>query len=323
MLRGGKTVGFWGCLAAMMLLAPTLAQAQQAVDFRQAIAREYRVGGWAIGCQVYSFNRYTLFEGIDKTRETGARLIEGFPGQVISEEHQVKFDASAPQEALDAVKKKLDEAGVKMVCYGVVGLGKDEAASRKVFEFARKMGILVIVSEPEEENLPLVAKLAQEYGIPVAIHNHPQPSRYWDPKHLLESIKDLGPWVGSCADTGHWMRSGVDPLEALKMLEGRIISMHIKDLNQTGRGTKEAPTHDVPFGTGKGNMKAILDELRRQKFNGPMSIEYEYNWTESVPEIKQCIDYMRDNPRRPAAAKGEKSEKGEKAGKGGKAARKR
>jgi len=309
MSRGGKFVGSWGCLAVMALLAPSLVQAQQAVDFRQAIPREYRVGGWAIGCQVYSFNRYTLFEAIDKTKETGARLIEGFPGQVISKEHQVKFTHDAPTEALDAVKKKLDEAGVKLVAYGVVGLGKDEAANRKVFEFAKKMGILVITSEPGEGSLDLIAKLAQEYGIPVAIHNHPKREnkadyKYWDPNYVLECVKGRAPWVGACADTGHWMRSNLDPVEALKLLEGNIVSMHIKDLNELG-----PKAHDVPFGTGKGNMKAILDELRRQKFNGPMSIEYEYNWETSVPEIKQCVDFMRDNPRRPAGARGEKAGK--------------
>src|SRR5690349_1228606 len=30
-----------------------------------------KVGGFAIGCQAYSFNRYTAFEAIEKTREAG------------------------------------------------------------------------------------------------------------------------------------------------------------------------------------------------------------------------------------------------------------
>jgi sugar phosphate isomerase/epimerase len=291
MTRGRKAVGLllgFAGLASMLLVGSRAA----AVDFAKAIPKEYRVGGeWALGCQAYSFNRYSFFEAVDKAKETGCKLIEVFPGQKLSPENQTAFNHDAPPEVCEAAKKKCDEAGIKMVAYGVVGLGKDEAANRKVFEFCKKMGILVIQSEPPEEALPLVAKLAKEYDIPVALHNHPKPSRYWDPKHCLESVKDLAPWVGSGGDTGHWMRSEVNPLEAVKMLDGKIVACHIKDLNEFG-GEGKSP-HDVPFGTGQANMKAILDELRRQKFNGPMSIEYEYNWTTSVPEIKQCVDFVR------------------------------
>jgi len=308
MTRGGKAVGWLLCVAGLALSVLSARQAA-AVDFAQAIPPEYRIGGkWALGCQAYSFNRYTFFEAIDKTKETGCKLIEAFPGQKLSPDDPTPFDHNAPQAALDAAKKKLDAAGIKLVAYGVVGLGNDEASMRKVFDFAKKMGILVIVSEPEEKLLPLVDKLAKEYDIPVAIHNHPNPSRYWDCKHLLESVKDLDKYVGSCADTGHWMRSSIVPLDAVKMLEGHIVSMHIKDLNQMGPGSKDSPTHDVPFGTGKADMTTILDELTRQGFNGPMSIEYEWNWTASVPEITQCVEFLKKYA-------GEKATTGEKAGK--------
>jgi len=295
MTQREKAVSLTLGLAGLAFLLLIGGQAR-AVDFAKAIPPEYRVGGeWALGCQAYSFNRYTFFEAVDKTKETGCRLIEGYPKQRLSKENPTPLNHDAPQEVLDAAKKKLNEAGIKLVAYGVVGLGNNEADNRKVFDFCKKMGVLVIQSEPPEEALPLVAKLAKEYDIPVALHNHPQPSRYWDPKHCLESVKGLAPWVGSGADTGHWMRSEVNPLEALKMLQGNIVSLHIKDLNEFGKGA-----HDVPFGTGKADMKAILDELRRQKFNGIMSIEYEYNWESSVPEIKQCVDFLR------AYASGEK-----------------
>jgi sugar phosphate isomerase/epimerase len=314
MTRGGKAVGLLLCTAGLAL---TLLCGRQAVavDFAQAIQAEYRVGGWAIGCQAYSFNRYSFFEAVDKTKETGGRVIEVFPGQKLSPDNSTPFNHDAPQEVIDAAMKKMKEAGVLPVAYGVVGLGKDEAANRKVFDFCKKVGILVVVSEPPEDALAGVAKMAQEYGIPVALHNHPKPSRYWDPKHVLECVKDLGPWVGSCSDTGHWMRSDVNPLEAIKMLEGHIVSMHIKDLNQSGQGA-----HDVPFGTGKADMAAILDELKRQKWDGPMSIEYEYNWTTSVPEITQCIDFMRTHPKGGEGEKAVEKKAGRKGGKKRKAA---
>ncbi|HPV37818.1 MAG TPA: TIM barrel protein, partial [Candidatus Hydrogenedentes bacterium] len=123
----------------------------------------------------------------------------------------------------------------------------------------------------------------------VAVHNHPNPSFYWNPDTVLEFVKDRTKRVGACADTGHWPRSGVDPLEALKKLEGRIITFHFKDLNEFGK--REA--HDVPWGTGVCNVEALMKEIQRQGLkNIVFSIEYEHNWDNSVPEIAQCVAYF-------------------------------
>jgi sugar phosphate isomerase/epimerase len=83
------------------------------------------------------------------------------------------------------------------------------------------------------------------------------------------------------------MRSGLDPVEQLRKLQGHIISLHFKDLNKLGEGA-----HDVPWGTGKGNVKAMLEELHRQGFQGVFAIEYEHNWTSSLPEIAECVKYF-------------------------------
>lgn len=80
------------------------------------------------------------------------------------------------------------------------------------------------------------------------------------------------------------MRSGLDPVECLQKLDGRIVSFHFKDLNKKGKGA-----HDVPWGTGVANVPALLAEMKRQGFQGPVSIEYEHNWLESLPEIGQCV----------------------------------
>ena len=38
----------------------------------------------------------------------------------------------------------------------------------------------------------------------------------------------------------------------------------------------------------------ILGELKDQGFDGNISIEYEYNWENSLPEVKKCVDFVRD-----------------------------
>ncbi len=272
------------------------------VEYRKVAVKELASSvasgepGWRLGVQAYTFNRYSFFEAIDKAHELGLGYIEAYPGQRLRPDGNQKFDHDLPADLRQVVRKKLADAGIRLVNYGVVNVGTDEATARKVFDFAKDMGIETIVSEPDPKALPIVDRLTREYGINLAIHNHPMPSRYWNPKTVLDAVKDLNPRVGACADTGHWVRSGVNPVEALKMLEGRIISLHFKDLHKTG-----LDAHDVPWGTGVGDIHAQLAELHRQGFKGVFSIEYEHNWTSSMPEIAQCIAYFR----RTAAEMGE------------------
>ena len=239
---------------------------------------------WQLSMQAYTFNRFTFYEAIDKTQALGLRYIEAYPGQRLSKEKpDVNFDHNLSPEIRLEAKKKLQAAGLKLVNYGVVGLSNNEQECRKVFDFAKDMGIQTIVSEPPEDAFELIDKLCTEYKINVAIHNHPKPSHYWDPETVLKVCKGRSNRIGACADTGHWFRSEVNPLECLKKLQGRIISLHFKDLDQG---------HDVIWGTGKCDVKAMLTELARQNFKGVFSIEYEYNWENSSPEIAQCIPYF-------------------------------
>jgi sugar phosphate isomerase/epimerase len=245
--------------------------------------------GWRLGCQAYSFNHYTFYEAVDKTASLGLHYIEMYPGQKLSaEQPDAHTDESLSPALRSAVKAKLAEAQVKLVNYGVCGLSKDETAGRRTFEFARDMGIETIVSEPEADAFDTIEKLCEEFAINVALHNHPKPSPYWNPETVLERCKGRSKRIGACADTGHWMRSELNPVEQLRKLEGRIISFHFKDLNKFGGGA-----HDVPWGTGQGDAKAMLTEIRRQGIKAVFSIEYEHNWTSSLPEIGEgvkCFD---------------------------------
>ncbi len=268
------------CVLGIAMLAMGSAVAQGAPNAEKL--------GWRLGCQAYSFNHFTFFEAVDKTASLGLKYIEAYPGQKLSPEHpELVFDHNMSDDTMKMVKTKLEAAGVKLVNYGVVGLSPKEEECRKVFDFAKKMGIETIVSEPPASAFDLLDKLTAEYKINVAIHNHPKPSLYWNYETLLKNCQGHSKMIGSCADTGHWMRSGIDPLEALKKLEGHIVSFHFKDLNEA---SKDA--HDVPWGTGKSDVKAWLTEIHRQGVKAVFSIEYENNWDNSVPEIAQCVAYF-------------------------------
>jgi sugar phosphate isomerase/epimerase len=271
--------------AFALLAAAALAQAAPIPD-------ENKVNGFAIGVQAYTFNRFTVFEAIEKAAAAGVKVIEFYPGQKLSpEEPTVKWDHNASDEVFAKVVAKLQQHGIKAVNYGVVGIPTEEAEARKIFEFGKKLGLYAITTESFEA-IDTIEKLVKEYDIKVGFHDHPRrpdkPNyRMWDPYFILELTKDRDPRIGACADTGHWQTTGINPLWAVKTLKGRIVSSHLKDKEDFGK------SHDVPYGTGVGQIGDILAELKAQGFEGNISIEYEYNWDNSLPEVTKCVDFVK------------------------------
>lgn len=290
-----KYAGVAAAVAGMVLMGAVAAMAAPPGGTKELSAGECSAacagckgGGMKLGTQAYTFNRFTFFEAVDKARELGLSFIEVFPGQRVSKDMgDAVMGPNLTMAELAKIKNKLDDAGIQAIGYGVAGLGSNEAENRKTFDFAKVMGMTTITAEPGEDCLELVDKLANEYQINVAIHNHPKPSHYWNPETVLKAIKSRSKRIGACADTGHWVRSGLDPLACLKMLEGRILWSHFKDLNE-----KSPNAHDVPWGTGISGAKALIAELHRQGFKGGIMAEYEYNWDNSVPDLAKCVEFF-------------------------------
>jgi sugar phosphate isomerase/epimerase len=241
--------------------------------------------GWRLGAQAWTFRDRTAFEAIDTAAKLGLHYIELYPGQTLSPEHKdLKVGPDLDDEQRVELLKHLASAQVKALSYGVVEFKKDEKEARKVFEFARQMGLENLSCEPEPDALELVDKLCNEYGINAAIHNHPKDSRYWDPATVLAALEGRSKRMGSCSDTGHWPRSGLVPVECLKKLEGHIIELHFKDITD---GV------DQPWGTGKGDARAMLAELKRQGFRGLIDVEYEDGaGTKLEDNVARCIAFF-------------------------------
>lgn len=239
-------------------------------------------GDWKLAVQAWTFNHMTFCDAVDTTASLGIHYIEAFPGQNIGGGIDGKMGPDMDAATQAKVLAKLKAAGVTLVNFGVTGAG-DEAGWRKLFDWAKAMGIQTIVSEPKEEQFDLLDQLTQQYGINIAIHDHPEPSHYWNPETVLKVCANRNPRIGSCADVGHWVRSGLDPVACLQKLQGRVISLHFKDLNKRAKDG-----HDVVWGTGISNVPAMLAELRRQGFKGVFSIEYEHHSPELNANVGKC-----------------------------------
>jgi sugar phosphate isomerase/epimerase len=264
----------------------------QSPEIQELDYQGVRIKKFPIAVQCWTFRKFTFYETLEKARELGLQYLQPYPGQRLSADHEgVKFDHNLSDELVREVRKKLDEAGMTLSSYGVVGFPDKEEEMVKVFQFARKMGIRTIVTEPGFDNYGTIEKMVKRFNVSVAIHNHPPPNKYARPETVLEHVKGLDPRIGACADTGHWMRTGVNPVEALRLLEGRIIDVHLKDLNVFG--ARDA--YDVPFGSGKAGIRDILAELTRQNFGGFLAIEHE-NPAEvdnPSPSIAKGLEYIR------------------------------
>lgn len=271
------------------LLSPTCALLAAGSLFAQQAANPASPAdklGWQVAMHAYTLKEFPIAEAIDKTAALGLKHMS-LSGSVNLDGQRKPRTIDLSDEEMGAIRKRAQDAGINLVNIGVVQLPPDEAQSRKVFDFARKWGIDTLVAEPEPAALDLVERLCKEYSIKVAIHNHPRPSRYWNPDTVLEAVKGRSPLLGACADTGHWMRSGLDPVQCLRKLEGRVICLHFKDLAE-----RTPTTHDVPWGSGAGDVKGMMTELKRQGFQGVFGIEYEYHWRNSSAEIAQGIKFF-------------------------------
>jgi sugar phosphate isomerase/epimerase len=257
--------------------------------------------GWKLAVHSYTFRNFSIFEAIDKTAAIGVKFmsVSGTVNLAGPDGKPVKTSTIGISDKDFAdITTHLKEKGLSpnFLNMGVVKPGIDEAESRKIFAGAKRLGIDILVAEPETHNkmeelgpvMDVVEKLAKEYGIKVAIHNHPGPKNfYWNPDTVLAAVKGRSPLLGSCADVGHWVRSGLDPVDCLKKLEGRIITLHFKDLNEPG-----LKAHDVPWGTGISNAKGMLAELKRQHFKGAICVEYEDNPENCALEVAQCAKWF-------------------------------
>jgi sugar phosphate isomerase/epimerase len=241
--------------------------------------------------QAYTFNRFTAFEAIEKTASAGATAIELYPGQRLKADSEVRVGQGMGAEATAELKAHLERHGVRAVAFGVTGISRDLNQARELFTWAKSIGVGIINTESTDA-MDTIEAMVREFDMKVGFHNHPRTNdpnyKVWDPQYVLDLVKDRDIRIGACADTGHWIRSGIKPMDALVILRGRVVSAHLKDLNEFSRDG-----HDVPWGQGVTDIPAVLRELMSQGFTGSLSVEYEHNWTTSLPEVAQCIGFVR------------------------------
>jgi sugar phosphate isomerase/epimerase len=197
------------------------------------------------------------------------------------------YNSSAAQ--IQTAREKIKAAGLTLMGGGVIYMNNKEAEVRHLFQYARDAGMPTIVASPDPDALDVVEKIAKEFNIRVAIHNHgPGDRHYPSPLDVLRLVKDRDPLMGICIDVGHTVRLGEDPVDAVHQCAPRLYSFHMKDETSATRSG-----HPVAVGRGVIDIVGVLQALLKIHYAYDVALEYEAHAKAPMPGLIESYAYMR------------------------------
>lgn len=252
-------------------------------------ATEDDFGGFTVGVQSYTFRNFNLEQMLKKTQALGLKYAEFYRGHIPTD--------SSP-EKIAAYKKLCKEYDITPIAFGVENFSKNHDKNKKLFDFAAALGVKHLSADPDFDSLDSLDKLVAEYKISIAIHPHGPAGgkmhRWSDAEFIMKTVKSHHELIGTCLDTGHLIRSAqigvkLDSATEVRTMGTRNFGLHLKD-HDNKRKT------DVPYGdpTGVLDVLGVLKALKEVKFAGYISIEYEANADEPSPDVKKCVEYLKE-----------------------------
>ena len=237
------------------------------------------VNPFQLGMAGYTFVNFDL----DTTLRTMQRLDVHY---LCIKDFHLPLDST--DEQIKAFHARCAEFGVTGYAVGPIYM-KSEAEIDRAFEYAKRVGVKLIVGVPNYELLPYVDKKVKEYDFHYAIHLHgPDIKTYPDATDVWDHTKDLDPRIGMCLDVVHDLRNGCHPVTALEKYHLRVFDMHNKvvtDWTKTG--------HAIELGRGKIDFPALIQMMRKVNYTGKCSLEYEKDMKDPFLGIAESIGYFK------------------------------
>jgi inosose dehydratase len=237
------------------------------------------VNTFSIGMAGYTFKEFSVEKTIEimqRVRVTNLSLKD------------FHMPMNSTREQINSVIGKFKTSGINVYTVGVVYMKTQEAVDQ-AFEYAKMAGVKMIVGAPDYALLPYVEKKIKAYDFILAIHNHgPDNPLYPNATDIWNHIKDLDARIGICIDIGHTTRDGQDPAVDILRYRSRIYDMHIKDVD---KASKDGIT--VEMGRGIIDIPKIVNTLRKIKYSGMCSLEFEKDMTDPLPGIAESIGYFK------------------------------
>lgn len=245
---------------------------------------------WKFGIALWTFHTVNFPQSLDKVDSSGLKYIEPNTFHNAGPEFKDSMILQLSADGIEKLKNIISSKG--LTCKSIYIVGDSTIQSwKKQFDIAKQLGVEYVTTEPPLDMWDSIDSLAGAYGVKVAIHEHWKGvSHYWNTDTTLMAIKNH-PNFGVCADLGHWPKSGVDPVEAVKKLSGHIIGIHLKDI----AAFNNPALLDVPVGTGVVNFPTVFEELKKQNFKGYIYIERDAeDQPSNFPSVMQTISYYNE-----------------------------
>lgn len=234
---------------------------------------------FSIGIAGYTFARLNIDQSVAIMKRVGVTNLS------VKDFH---LPYNSTQEQVNSIIGKFREGGINVYGVGVVYMKSREEVDR-AFNYAGMAGVKTIICAPNYELLPYVNEKVKSADYRLAIHNHgPDNPLYPNATDIWNHIKDLDKKIGICIDIGHTLRYGDDPAKDILRYGSRIYDVHIKDVD---KASKEGKT--VEMGRGLIDIPSVVAALRRIKFAGSCSLEFEKDMNDPLAGIAESIGYFK------------------------------
>lgn len=260
----GLATGFSGCSSPPM-------------DSPEPPEPDRGYGNYEMGFQSYSLRHFVAIEDfLGQAKRLNLPFVELWRGHLPED---------AGDEEIVRFRDRLREAGIAINAFGVERFTDQHEQNEAVFRLARNLGVGVLSANPSKRAFSSLEKLVDQYDIRIAIHNHgPEDERWRRPEWIMEAVDGLDPRIGACADLGHFIRAGVDPVMALEILGSRVLGVHLKDFDDE--------ENDVVLGEGGLDVVQTFETFHNLGFLGPISLEFEGDKEDPVPAMLRCLDVV-------------------------------
>ena len=232
-----------------------------------------------LGMAGYSFVHFKLDQALDMMKKTDVHYL------CIKDFH---LPLASTAEQISAFHETLKQANVTGYAVGPIYMKTTQEIDNG-FDYARRVGVKLIVGVPNEDLLPYIEKKVKEFDMRYAIHIHGPDIKLWpNATSVMNAVKNLDARMGLCFDMGHDMRYGDDPIADLEKYAKRIFDIHLKNVTAA---SKEGKTCEL--GRGVIDIPAFVSMLRKVKYDGCCSLEYEKDMKDPLAGIAESIGYFK------------------------------
>ena len=266
--------GLLGASAVTMMAAPA------ASAFAGRSKRAAGTDRFALGIAGYSFVHFDIDESLAMMKRMDVHYL------CIKDFH---LPLESTDEEIAAFHAKLAESGVTGYAVGPLYMTKSKAEIDRAFDYAKRVGVKLIIGIPNKEDLGYISEKTAEYDIHYALHNHgPEDELYPNATSIFELVKDLDPRMGLCFDMGHNMRDGQDPVRDLERYHERIFDIHLKNVTAADKAG-----WTCELGRGVIDIPAFVEMLRKVGYDGKCSLEFEKDMEDPLAGLAESAGYFR------------------------------